>query len=187
MAETQASLWCDAPLWVTVEILLESSCWRQVLCRLGVGGRGGWSVACSRSPELLQHRSVCLMQEDQWCSFSSHSTNDSTEWSRTEHRGRRSLRLASSLVPCVVQKGKVAEVGQSCSAVQQEPRVLQFVLRRFWPEGTEQEHRRSLMLSLSLCRCFAGVVPAKRSPKLVVSTMSLTLFCVYAYHPKLLT
>lgn len=36
--------------------------------------------------------------------------------------------------------------------------------------GTKEEaHRRSLMLSLSFCRCFAGVVPAKRSPKLVVS------------------
>lgn len=32
------------------------------------------------------------------------------------------------------------------------------------------------MLSLSLCRCFAGVVPAKRSPKLVVSTM---IFCSF--------
>lgn len=30
------------------------------------------------------------------------------------------------------------------------------------------------MLSLSLCRCFAGVVPAKRSPKLVVSTTQLS-------------
>lgn len=38
------------------------------------------------------------------------------------------------------------------------------------------------MLSLSLCRCFAGVVPAKRSPKLVVSTViSNTFVCACVF------
>ena len=46
--------------------------------------------------------------------------------------------------------------------------------------GTGNESHRSLMLSLSLCRCFAGVVPAKRSPKLVVSTLSTPFFSVCA-------
>lgn len=44
---------------------------------------------------------------------------------------------------------------------------------------------RSLMLSLSFCRCFTGVVPAKRSPKLVVSTSELQLFfCVHVSSTK---
>lgn len=67
-------------------------------------------------------------------------------------------------------------------ALQQEPRVHPLILGSFWSEGTKEEQRRSLMLSLSLCRCFAGVVPAKRSPKLVVSiTIFSSFVCVHVH------
>lgn len=42
------------------------------------------------------------------------------------------------------------------------------------------------MLSLSFCRCFAGVVPAKRSPKLVVSSLITTSTPQQHHHPPLL-